>query len=433
MIQAPQTQYIPQQTNNQANNNQPQTAVQQQAVTATPNPGTIYNYPTTSSYLPANSYSNGKQQYNGVNIEIINPQGVGSTGQSVMPSQIQPVIPAQYIPVQSQYNFPAQQTVTTPPAGIQQNEYMPIEQSTASFPQTMQTESSAQAQPLPAAPVQTITPQNPQTVPAPQIQTPEQTSGIMTETNNTPSSNASISPESFASRLKTDDLDAQKATIEEIAQLVKEDETAGPLLLDTQVFDALVDIVGKDTSNLEAPSPEVVELRKKDESELTDEEKVKASTLTPLDKAESNKQFALYTIAYMQERLNNELEKRNGSALDFDKLPAVETVIETVKSNPNPNLRIGALASLSHIAKPEYVNDLTEIFRLAEADEDSRVKEAAIAAKQALPGAAQETSAETQTTEETQPQEEVKKTRKELRAERKAAKQAEKEANKTEK
>ena len=86
-----------------------------------------------------------------------------------------------------------------------------------------------------------------------------------------------------------------------------------------------------------------------------------------------NKQFALYTISFMQERLNNELKQ----TLPLQDLPCIETVINTIKSDPDPKIRIAGISSLLHIAKPEYKEYMTTIFELAQADEDERVKESA--------------------------------------------------------
>lgn len=362
MIQAPQLQYIPAQQPIQTGYPQQgaYNPVQYQQPQQTP--GVFYNYPTASSYMPAQSYATEKSQYNGVNIEIINPQGQGMAPQNAcqMPAQ-QPMMPAQFMPVQQPVMMPApyptSQAIITPPA--------------------MQ-------QPVQVAPMQ---PQvEPQAVPAPQIaQTPVQqpvAAAPVVEQPATPA--ATVTPESYVTKLQTNDVDAQKAAIEEIAETVKKDDVAGPILLDTQIFDALVDIINKDNSALEGPSPEVIELRQKPEDQLTEEEKVKAATPSPLEKAEINKQYALYTISYMQERLNNELEKRNGSALALQDLPCIENVINAAKSNPNPMLRISALASLSHIAKPEYKEDLSKIFELAKSDEEPRVQEAATKAAEAL-------------------------------------------------
>lgn len=358
MIQAPQLKYMPAQ--------QPmQTNYQQGAynpVQYNQTPGVIYNYPVNSCYLPSSSYGTDKSQFNGVNIEIVNPQGQG-----ISPQQNCPQIPAQFLPVQQPVMYP-QYTVP-----------FPTSQAVVQAPQIPQ---QTLEQPVPA----------PQITVAPQQQTEQ--AGVQTQ-NNVPATtpvvaqpvqqNPAVDPAAFAGRLKTDDLNAQKKTIEEIAEAVKNgDSVEGPALLDTQVFDALVEVINKDTSSLEAPSPDVIELRKKPQEQLTEEEKIKAKTPTPLEEAEINKQYALYTIAYMQERLNNELEKRNGKALDLKDLPCIEQVIDTAKANPNPMLRIGAIAALSHIARPEYKADLQTIFDLAKADEDSRVQEAATKAADAL-------------------------------------------------
>ncbi|MCD7879199.1 MAG: hypothetical protein LUG16_04615 [Candidatus Gastranaerophilales bacterium] len=367
MIQAPSSQYIPVNYSAMPVSN-PQTGAN--AVPTQPQYSNgFYNYPASSSYAQP------KSQYNGVNIEILNPQGQGAPFGAPQPVQQQPVyqMPAQFVPVQQPiYQMPVQQ--------------QPVQQPVIEQPQ-QQAQQPAAEQP------QQIIPQTPQQVPPPQIQTPEQ--APQAQQAETPQAAApvvgepvapdkSITPESFAGQLKTDDLDAQKNTIEQIAELVKNDDTAGPVLLDTQIFDALVDIIDKDTSNLEGPSPEILELRQKPQDELSDADKERASVPTPLEKAEINKQYALYTIAYMQERLNNELTKRNGSSLELKELPCIEKVVDTVKSNPNPMLRAGAISSLAHIAKPEYKEDLSVIFDLAKSDEDESVKEAATKAYDAL-------------------------------------------------
>lgn len=353
MIQAPNTQYIPVQQ--PIMTNYPSTGATTSAVSYNPQAqGTIYNYPTASCYGQAQPNANAKSQYNGVNIEIINPQGQGFVPQNGV------TMPAQYVPVQQPIampvypNYPAAQTIVQAP---QYPQAPVVDQPQAQIPQ----------------------------VPAPQVQTPEQPQAAAPVVNQpvaTP--DATQTPESFAGKLKTDDLEAQKAAIEEVAEAVKNNETLGPVLLDTQIFDALVDIIDKDTSSLQGPTPEIIELRQKPQEELSEEEKAKATTPTPLEAAEINKQYALYTISFMQERLNNELVKRNGQALELKDLPCIEKVIDTVKSNQNPILRVGAIYALSHIQRPEYKADLNTIFELAKSDEDTRVQEAANKAIESL-------------------------------------------------
>ncbi len=370
MIQAPQTQYMPQ-TNTQVYNQPQGYQIPMQNVPQPQSQGVIYNYPASSSYSPVKGYGADKSQFNGVNIEILNPQGVGGVPQVQNP--VQYTMPAQFVPVQQPIVMPQAPT----------------------------------AQPLPMAPADA------QQIPAPQIQqapvvNQEVPPAAAPTVEPQQAPDPSVSPEAFAGKLKTNDLDAQKTAIEDLAKLVKEDETAGPLLLDTQVFDALTDIVNADTSQLEGPSQEVTELRNKPQEQLTEEEKTKALTPSELEKAEMNKQYALYTIAYMQERLNNELEKRNGTALELKDLPCIESVIDAAKSNQNPTVRTGAIAALSYIARPEYAQDLNTIFELAKSDEDERVKQEAENAIQNLPQAAEAQPADAQAADENKPADEAK-------------------------
>ena len=361
MIQAPNLQYIPAQQMTQPAYI-PQGAVNNMQYNTTP--GVIYNYPTASSYYPQ-SYCQGRSQYNGVNIEIINPQGQGA---------IPGLMPAQYMPMQQPVQMPAYS--------------YPI------MPQQMPAQMPAQVPvQMPAAPVQQPAPQvitpaqipaqpavAPAQVPAPQVQpiqqqpAPQAAAPVVEQAEPV---DPSQTPAAFAGRLKTADLDAQKTAIEQVAEALKYNDKLAPSLLDTQIFDALVDIIDKDTTSLEGPTPEVIELRQKPESELSAADKEKAKTPSPLEKAVINKQYALYTIAYLQERLNNELVKRGGNALELKDLPEIDKVVDTVKLNPTPVLRSAGLAALAHIARPEYKEDLTTIFELAKADEDPQVQEAA--------------------------------------------------------
>ena len=358
MIQAPSLQYIPaQQTAQQAYMPQGANTPVQYTNQA---PGVIYNYPIASSYsTPAYYTPQQRPQYNGVNIEINGPQGQG-----YMPN----TMPAQYIPAQF----------------IQTPQFVPFQQPMAQQPMVQQPVLNQPAIQQPAAqqpfiPAEPINNQPPQAVPAPQIQQPqEQTPAAATPVIDNPQAvDQNMTPASFAGRLKTNDLNAQKQTIEEIAEKVKYDDKMAPVLLDTQIFDALFEIVDKDNSSLEGPSPEILELRKKPEQELTEEEKAKAKTPAPIEEAEINKQYALYTISYLQEALNKELEKRGGKALELKDLPGIDKVVDTVKSNASPMVRVAGIAALSHIARPEYKADLTTIFELAKNDEDPSVKEAA--------------------------------------------------------
>lgn len=376
MIQAPQLQYVPQQpvpTGYQQNG--AYIPVQSQPAL----PGAIYNYPAASSYVPAQT--TGQSKFNGVNIEILNPQGQGNCGapqQSAANTQYAAGNPhGQYNGVNIEILNPQGQGCNGTPM---QNNVMPAQYYPLQQPQLI----LPPAQNYPAFPA-------PPEAPVSNVQTPEVPQPVIPGQQNAAApviappvqQTSNISPETFAGRLKSNDPDEQRATIEEIAEKVKNSETDGPFLLDTQIFDSLVDIINQDTSSLAGPTPEALDLRQKNIEDLSEEEKEKAAP-TPLEKAEINKQYALYTISYMQERLNNELEKNNRAALNLKDLPCIDTIVDTAKSNTNPILRIGAIAGLSHIARPEYNDDLKTIFELAQNDEDERVREAAIRASENL-------------------------------------------------
>ena len=380
MIQAPQIQYMPMQQVMPMNYQQ-QGA--NQAVQYQQTPGYYYNYPTSSCYAqPA-----AKSQFNGVNIEIINPQGQATAPQygCQMPAQYMPIQQAPVMVPAFAQPFPASQAIVQAPQAT------PVAQAPVQYdaapqvaPQAAAPVIQPQVAPQAAAPVEVPQPQIQTQAAAPVAQAQEAPQAAAPVVENQVAQDPAISPEAFAGRLQSADLDVQKTAIEEIAEKVKTDKTAGPILLDTQIFDSLVGIINKDTSTLAGPTPEVMELRQKPQDQLTAEEAKLASTPSELEKAEINKQYALYTIAYMQERLNNELEARNGQALALKDLPCVENVVETVKSNPNPMLRISAIASLSHVARPEYKADLSKVFELAKADEDPRVVENATKALENL-------------------------------------------------
>lgn len=344
MIQAPQVQYIPTQVPMQQ-------SIPQQGANTVANtyqvPNQIYNYPVSSCYAqPAGQ----KSQFNGVNIEIINPQGQGVPQGAL-------TMPANFVPVNNVPVYPApvyQQPVVTPVA-------QPVAQPVA--------------EPVYQQPVAQPA------VPQPQIVDPaqQQVAPVVTPTVQEPATqiDANLTPEAFAGRLNSADAAAQKTALEELAETIKNNNTVAPVLLDTQIFDSLTAIIDKDTSALEGPAPDVLELRNKAPEQLTPEEKTKAETLSPLEEAELNKQYSLYTIAFMQDRLNNELINRGQQALPLKDLPCIENVINTAKANPNSALRASAISSLAHIARPEYKQDLNTIFELAKADEDVMVQEAA--------------------------------------------------------
>ena len=399
MIQAPQTQqYIPQQlvpAGYQGNGAYP--PVQQQM--APPPQGAIYNYPTASSYPPAqiqnqqnitDTYNThvqnqNHQKFNGVKLNIKNPQGQGDAqtqGCGNNGEQVQSQSGVEYNGVYINITNPQGQGL----GNNQKNNLMPAQFYPAQMlnqppfiqnvPSEQQIQSTVYNNQQPVNNQLTTEPE----VPAPQIKSPQNNEQLPAPVIDQPEQQASnVSPEAFAGRLKTDDLDAQEAALTELAEKFNNPEIDGYVLLDPQISDALVDIINKDTSLLQGPTPDILELRLKSPTELTPIELEKIAP-TPLEKADENKMYALYTLSYMYDRLNKESEDKKGIIFPFKELPQVNKIVDVIESNPNPMLRIAGIAALANSKQPEYNDFLAPIFENAMNDEDDRVREAAVRA-----------------------------------------------------
>ena len=106
--------------------------------------------------------------------------------------------------------------------------------------------------------------------------------------------------------------------MEEIARISLDNpENAVPYIV-REVFSSLIDITKKDTANLAAPTDEQVQARKKLISnfivmenakqgqgqvklpyQLTEKDFALANELSPMEQAERNKEYALYTSEYI--------------------------------------------------------------------------------------------------------------------------------------
>lgn len=329
MIQAVNNQYP------QATAPQPATTVTQPIAVAPQQApvqnGYYYQYPQTSVYPQ-------QPQANAVNINIVNPQAFAAP-----PSQAQPY----YAPVMQQPVYAPQAAPVAP-------------------------EAVAPAPVIPEAPkAAEVAPATPQAAPAAAPQTPE-----VVAPEKAPSK---IDVPSFAKKLHSENLEEQSNVIEEIAKTTQENPEAATAFLDTQVMEGLLSVIANDTSKLQGPSPKQLELRQKliDKQTLTPEETAEANTITPMETAERNKEYAIYTIAFLQNLLINEVQKRNNTLVDIKDLPAIEQVAQTAKGNPNPLLRASALTALTHIARPEYKPVLNPIFELAKKDDNAEVQKAA--------------------------------------------------------
>lgn len=302
-------------------------------------------------------------EYNAIKINIVEPK-VNAPG-------------SQQNPAQSVYGYP-QAPIYNYPQAAQTPVYYP----------PMQT-SSAQTTPIQTTPVSVPAPQviNQQTVnqvPPSVISQPEETKAEQTEA--TPPAPPAQEPKtpaldvpSFTNRIKSDDLaDAGKA-IEEVADIAQTKPEQASQLLDTDLMEALLGVIGKDSSALEGPSDKQKELRQQvlEGKQLSDADMAEANKITPLEMAERNKQYALFTTAILQNSLIDEFKKTNNMTPDIKDLPGMEQIVTTIKDNPNPMLRASGLAALAYNARPEYKPVMKEIFELSKQDADENVQKVA--------------------------------------------------------
>ena len=176
----------------------------------------------------------------------------------------------------------------------------------------------------------------------------------------------------------------QNPNAAELKEMKKEynqayDAVAG-VVLDEKVVESILGALTKDSSAMEGPTPKQIELRTKEMQgkQLTDAEKIEANKLSPMEKAEQNKEFALFTLRLVQEMYMEGIEKMTGKQPDLKDVPGVEQMVVTVKSNPNPAIRAAAISALSHNSREQDKEVLGTILKIAaEQDADESVRNSA--------------------------------------------------------
>ncbi len=320
--------------------------------------------------------------YNAVKIDVHNPAvsapGVGQVAMNV-PQYAQPTMPYYSYPQTQLYSYPQAQT---------QPYYMPAQQ-----PVVQQAPAAAEP-----AVAQTVIPQvvAPQPViqqqninaPAPMVSQPTASQEAKTaeqpkvEIEQPVVMTPQVDLNSFIAKLTNPDFEVQANAMEEIANMVKDDPQKATELLDEKIVNALNNIINADSSKLAGPTQEQIAARQKlmKNEQLSDDDKKLATTITPMEQAERNKSYAMFTSSIMEKLYGDEVAKLTGSTVPLTELPGAVTIVEQLKNNPNPMVRTSAIESLSYIQQPAYKQDLTTLFTIAKNDQDKNVQEAATAA-----------------------------------------------------
>ena len=323
----------------------------------------------------ANPYA--MPQVNAVKIDINNPQAYGGVNSQ---GQINPVCPPYTCPYTSAYAMPQVQQYNTPGAYPLPPVSIPghlehLDQQIKKIDDMLAAYNAQNAQavkntvnpmvpvvpvpapiiipPVPPVPMQApvgVTPQaapvnqnvaiNP-SIPAAIVDTPQNTTVAPVAPVHKEVLPNGLDVNILLSGLASPDADLQTAAIQKIAEVAQTDPVAAKSLLNEQTFGHLVNIINADTSNLKGPNG-----------------KSDAKNLSPLEKAEINKQFAVYTLAILQknfrDEINKEMKKNNLPDIAINDLPYIkEGIVNNLKDNPNPTIREACLSALNYVGRPE--------------------------------------------------------------------------------
>lgn len=226
------------------------------------------------------------QSYNAVKIDVHNPSVIAPGYQQV------PVQNGYAAPTAPMYNYPEAPVYQYPQAPVQPY-YMPQQpimvppqvteqpQAPQALPPAQAQAQSIQMQPTPV-PEPVVTKQPEEKQPSQEVQKPEIVPSAPLEPQ--------VDLNAFISKLSNPDYEVQASTMEEIANMVKDNPQKATELLDVKVMDALNKIINTDSSKLQGPTNEQIAARQKlmKNEQMTDAEKTLATTITPMEQAERN-------------------------------------------------------------------------------------------------------------------------------------------------
>ena len=203
------------------------------------------------------------------------------------------------------------------------------------------------------------------------------------------------------SNLTSSDKDVQAKQLEEIVKVsFTEPEKAKDYLV-SDVFTALINITNEDVTKLAPPTQQQIDARQKlianivavekDKNAvnnlpypMNDEEVAVATNLSPMELAERNKEYAIITIGTLAKLFIDDYEAKEGKVVPITDVPGVSAVVNALRKDPDSSIKIAAIDSLMHIRRPEYKEELSALFSLAQADPNPNVSEIAAKANSAV-------------------------------------------------
>ena len=199
--------------------------------------------------------------------------------------------------------------------------------------------------------------------------------------------------------LTSQNKDVQAQQIEEIVRLaIMEPEKAKEYLV-SDVFSSLIKITEEDATQLAAPTKEQIEARQKlianimavekDKNAvnnlpfpMSEEEVAFATNLSPMELTERNKEYAITALGTLAELFIEDYKAKEGKIVPITDAPGVSAIVNALRKDPDPGVKLAAIDALRHIQRPEYKEELSALFALAQTDSNphvSRTAEKAIA------------------------------------------------------
>ena len=201
--------------------------------------------------------------------------------------------------------------------------------------------------------------------------------------------------------LKNKDKDVQAQQIEEIVRTAIMDEENAKNYLVSDVFTELINITKEDATKLTPPSQQQIEIRQKlianiiavekDNAainnlpyKLTDEEINIATNLSPMELTERNKEYAITALGALAELFIKDFEAKEGRIVPITDAPGVAAIVDSLRRDPDSSVKLAAIDALRHIKRPEYKEELSALFMLAQTDPNPNVARAAAISLQDL-------------------------------------------------
>ena len=271
--------------------------------------------------------------------------------------------------------------------------------------------------PLPAEPVEETEEEIPEEVPAPNFTTVEAEKDEIEE-KKTPDVTTKLSfrgaeptvkkPEIIPSEpilpkiditlvsenLASSDKDIQAQQMEEIVRMALLEPEKAKEYLVSDVFSGLIKITTEDATKLTPPSKEQIESRQKlianimavekDQKainnlpyKMTDDEVNFATTLSPMELTERNKEYAITTLGALAELFIEDYQTKEGKIVPITDAPGISAIVDALRKDPDSGVKLAAIDALRHIQRPEYNDELSALFALAKTDPNPQVSKVA--------------------------------------------------------